>query len=254
MTSYEIYLQVIGTVNKEENGYLPAALFNTWEDQEETNVFNDYQARLQNPQTAAVEKSKLKDLLTPFHTRRDITIGGDGFFLLPDDYAYFSAARARFDQGVSLVLLNHYNSILCEEDPVTDVVDIQAKIDKILKNPDFVDMDLLDAEQVSERLKSAIAGKRPSQKRPVMERVDKGMQVFPQSSGSGSLFLFYYRRPVPAKLFMTVDPDTHDEIPDTVNSTACEWGREAIADVVDRIVKRFSIYVREKDLFQMASK
>lgn len=248
--AYQLYQATLDKINKDENGYFKANHFNRLAAVASRDTFNRYQTIIQSPEAARQIKQETKDRLLPF-TKSAMVSMEAGIFSVPEDYAYFNSCRMINDDGGGMVLLNHYNSLLCEaeNDPTINVAEVQAKIDDIVKNPDYVSIDLLDAEQVAKRLKSFIPGKRPSASKPIMERIEGGMQVYPGLSAS--IFLQYYRRPVPGKLVMMVDEDTQDLVYDIDNSIGFEWTDESLNDIILKIAKDWSIYVREKDLFQM---
>ncbi len=254
--AYEVYQEVLSKVNKEENGYLPADLFNTYAREADRYVFNDYVARLQNPQSAAAEKQKIEDRLAPFDVQA-IQPATGGIFLIPDDAAYFRSARIKDDGGASVVKLYALNAILCEadEDPTINVADIKRQIDDLANNNSMVGVDLLDHDQLGKRLTSYVPGKKPSLKKPVMERVTvngkRGFQVYPAESLS--VFFNYYRRPAYPKLVMTPNRITKELVYDLSKSTGFEWEEEAMGDVVTKIETSFATYIREGGLFQMAA-
>lgn len=248
---YAVYLDCLDKTNKEENGYFKADLFNRLAWNASRHVFNDYQARLQNPATAAIEKQKIQDRLFPFYERRNVAIT-NGYTIKVEDYAYFSNAKGYYDNGDAIIELNALYSQLCEaeDDPSINKQVIQEKIDLITNNPKFVGVQLLDNEQVARRINSYVPGKRPSYKKPIMEREGGRFHVYPE--GSGSLFLWYYRRPVQAKLVMKEVPATSELRYDPDNSIDFDWPEEGINDVIAKIVQDFAVWVRERDLYQMS--
>lgn len=248
--SYQTYLEVLDRTNKEENGYLPADLFNRFAVTASRFVFNDYQSRLQNPDTAIREKQKLMDRLTPFIQREDIVVE-KGYAAVPTNYAYFSNGKAYFDNGDSLIQLNALYSKICmaEEDPSINVFEVTDQIEKIINNPKMTAVQLLDNEQICKRLNSYIPGKRPSMKKPVMEREGGRFHLYPESEAS--LFLWYYRRPVPAKLVLREDPSTLGLVYDMAASVPFEWNDEAMNDIVGHIRESFYEYIRDAQGFQM---
>jgi hypothetical protein len=249
--AYAVYLDCLDKVNKEENGYFKVDLFNRLAWNASRHVFNDYQARLQNPNTAKDEKQKLLDRLFPFIEHREIAVT-NGYTEQPDDYAYFSNAKGYYDNGDTIIELNALYAQLCEaeNDPSINKQLIQEKIDQVSNNPKFVGIQLLDNEQVARRLNSYVPGKRPSYKKPIMEREGGRFHLYPE--GSASMSLWYYRRPVPANLVMKDVPATGELQYDPDNSTGFEWTEEGINDVIAKIILDFAIWVRERDLYQMA--
>jgi hypothetical protein len=247
---YQTYNEVISNVNKEENGYLKSNLFNDLSRIASRFVFNDYQSRLQNPNTAAVEKQKLQDRLHPFVEYQELLVE-DGLFGVPADYAYFISAKALYDGGQSLIELNALNSKLClaEEDPSIDKEAILDEIKVIMENPSLVSVQFLDNEQVGRRLNSFISGKRPSVKKPIMWR-ERGGRFHISPESEASLFMSYYRRPKNAVLVMNELP-TLDLQYNQAASTQYEWEDEAMSDITSKIVGDFAIYIRENGLFQM---
>lgn len=252
--AYEILQEVLGRVNIEENGYLPASLFNTYAREANRYVFNDYIDRLQNPQTAAREKQKLEDRLGPFEVRGQ-RMSEAGIFTIPDGCAYFRNAKMRSDGGSSIVKIFALQAELCEaaEDPTININDIQRQINELVSSSTLCDITLLDHDQIASRLNSYIPGKKPSLKKPVMERITMvnvpGFLIYP--AGDYSIFFSYYRRPAAVNLVMKQDPLTLEPIYDKEASTGFEWQSEAMTDVVNKIVISFATYIREGGLFQM---
>jgi hypothetical protein len=253
---YDIYKEVLGQVNKEENGYLPADLFNGYARSANRDVFNDYLARLQNPQTAAVEKLKLEDRLAPFEIASwQPAIGG--IFVIPTTYAYFRSAKIKGDGGQTVPLFFALQAELCEadNDPTINVAAIQAQLAAMGNSSGLVAVTLMDHDQVSKRLNSYVPGKAPSFSKPIMERIttttgDPGFQVHP--AGDYSVLINYYQRPAITKLVMKLDPaGTFELVYDLAASTGFQWGEEAMSDIVSRIVTSFATYIREGGLFQM---
>lgn len=249
--AYLVYQESCDLINKPENGYFPAALFNRFAWKASRFIYNDYIARIQNPNTAAVELGKLRDRLFPFQVTLDL-VNDKNVFRVPDDYAYFSAGRINFDSGSTTIQLLHLNSLLCEaeNDPSINVEEIKGEIDKLMQDPAFVPVQLLGHDQVATRMTSAIPGKRPSQKKPIMWRVENGFYLAPNEVST--LILSYYRRPQPAKLVMQVDPATKQETYNQQASTGFEWNDEAVNDLAQQIAILFATHIRENDLFQMA--
>ena len=247
---YQTYQEVISNVNKEENGYLKPNLYNDLSRIASRFVFNDYQTRLQDPNTAPTEKQKIQDRLHPFVEYQELLVE-DGLFAVPTDYAYFISAKTLFDGGESLIELNALSSKLClaEEDPSIDKEAIIAEINAIMENPGLVPVQFLDNEQVGRRLNSFISGKRPSVKKPIMWR-ERGGRFHISPESEASLFMSYYRRPKNAVLAMNETATLELEY-NLAASTQYEWEDEAIQDVVNKIIGDFAIYIRENGLFQM---
>jgi len=252
---YDIYLEVNSRVNKEENGYLPADLFNTYCRAADRFVFNDYITQLQNMQTASIAKLMLEDRLAPFEMSAAQPATG-GIFTTPADCAYFRSAKIKSDGGAAAAEIFALNAQLCEaeEDPTINVADIKRKLEELTAAGNWVSVDLRDHDQISKRLNSYVPGKKPSLKKPVMERVTvngvRGFQVYPPESLS--VTLSYYRRPVSPLLVMKVNTTTLALEYDLANSKQFEWEGEAMGDVISKIVTDFAIYIREGGLFQMS--
>lgn len=257
---YDIYREVLGQVNKEENGYLPTDLFNDYARAADRLVFNDYNARLQNPQTAFSEKLKLEDRLSPFEMS-SMRAATTGLFYVPDDYAYFRNAKVKGDGGRSAVDFFALTAQLCQaqDDPTINVPLLKRKLDEMVAGEGWVAVQLLDHDQITKRLNSFVPGKRPSMRKPVMERATiqadtggtkRGFLVYPSSDLSVNIC--YYRRPGVVKLVFIPDAGTLEPVYDPINSKGFEWEQEAMGDVVNKIVTDFATYIREGGLFQMA--
>jgi len=249
MDALKFYESVSSEINKEENGYLPASLFNTLALKASTQHFNDNLYALQDPQTKNLQE--IKDRLMPFHELRAIDVV-NGYFDRPENYAGYGSCRANYTDLKSLVSLNYYQSKICEavDDPTIDVEEYRRKIDAIYKNPELVDVTLLDVDQLAQRRNSSIRRRRPRKTKPVIERYENGFKIYPAENDM-NVILGYYRRPVPGIYATKINDVTLAEEYDPVNSTAWEWPDEAMEIIVDIMVTKFSIHTREKDLFQM---
>lgn len=256
--AYQFYLDCLDKINKEDTGYFDDKQFTRLANNASSKVFGSDQRDLQNPGTARLRKQEIEDRLFPFLKVKVISLEG-GIFLAPDDYRYYSTCRMASDDGEGMVRLNLLRSQLCdaETDPLLDTAEIEAEIERILNNPDYVTVELLDQTQIVKRLTSYIFGKRPTKNKPVMERhgsadADEGISFEVHPNMDGQVMLRYYRLPRPGKLVMTVDEGTEELIYDEPNSVGFEWVNEdALSDIALQVAKDFAIYVREKDLFQM---
>ena len=258
--AYDVYQEVLSQVNKEENGYLPADLFNIYSRAANRDVFNEYGARLQSEQIAAAEKLRIHDRLAPFE-RHVTATAKTGIFPVPPDYAYFQACKIKNDGGAAVAQIAALNKQLCEAeiDPTINVEDIQRQLDELAANAGLIAVELKDHDQVSRRMNSFVPGKRPSLKKPIMERITtldsagktvRSFQVWPAQDLT--VFLTYYRRPMLPHLVMSPDQYTGELVYNAAASTGFDWEEEGITDIVNRIVTDFATYIREGGLLQMA--
>lgn len=248
--AYELYRDTLDQVNKEEAGYLNVQLFNRMANAQQLQLFKKLKAELEDPAAAREIKQINADLLFPFISSQ-INVAAGGVFARPADYEFFSALRANFDGGQRIIMLNHLYSLLCEAetDPTIFVDDIQEQIDEIINAPEWVEVQILAHDRVARRQQSYIKGKRPWRGKPIAEQIANAFQLLPKNSAS--VQLIYYRKPADGRVTMRIDTRTNDEVYDPLNSDPWEWTQGGKGLLVGRIAQFFSVYVREKDLFQM---
>jgi hypothetical protein len=263
----ELFADTESIVNPIQSGFF-LDKFNSYMNMASRDFFDELTGRRQqyNAQgesvTGGFQKTfKITDSLFPFIRRRVVQVDSNGLMIVPDDYAYFSDMRVRYDEGeLFKCACNGKNDVDCADlpnDPSAPTLDekIRLELAKVYPEGQFI---LTDINKIADILDSTIykPTKRlgicyPLTEVGVTANLNKSyFQLLPKNVGSG--ILTYLRLPKDGDYATTTDPDTQDNVYDPTNSLQLEWDKKNQNDLVVRIAQYYGVFITKQDLINSA--
>lgn len=246
---YELYQDALTETNPEQQGSLTFDLFNKlalkaqrWLHDDLTGQRNQYMPGFPRAITGGFPGTqKINDLLRPF-IKKKVAYITNGTIPYPDDYSYIVDIRIAYDSG------NIYNQCACKDklkdDPtVNEEEEMQKELDRKFHLPVMKQLQLLDSNKVSFRMKTRIPGLNPSQNRPICEQIDSGFQTYPGDVSSA--IVVYIKQVEDTFLASIYDSDVDAEVYDPNNTIHPLFNKEAQPRLSSKIAEYFSMWVRD---------
>lgn len=245
---YSVYKDVLDDVNKEENGAFGFDQFTRVCNKALLFIHAKVMEYIQSG-TEAKEVQMSKDVASYFISKKTLEFD-NGEFKKPEDYAYYDNLRAAYYNADTMERIRELNELLCnDDDPTINKGKIKSELEKLKLCKSFIDCQILRHDQISHRLRSYIPNKRPTQGKPIAEQYGQTFKIYP--CDSGNVELLYYRLPKECKLVGKENPSTLEFEFDATNSIDIDLPLTAKNSLVNAICTKWSVFVREQELFQL---
>lgn len=249
INNYTTWLALMQRVNVQQNGQIPPAVFNTWYNEVNKQVFKEMAEEFQLNQV-------MSDLLAPFikvALINAIPQAGQNWSLLtkPADYQYF----------VSGSILTQKQEEECFSTSNFPIIDGDGKSRKYV-DPEFAQMAaayasanigednlrLIDSQRWASALKHPTKG--ATFKEPKMNLISDGFRVAPK--GVVSVILTYLSTPIESVFAYTIsNQDIAIYGPNA--SQQLQWSDQVLPRFLVELEKKYAMYVGEDKIYQMSS-
>lgn len=221
-----LFIAVSQQTNSDENGQL-FTCFNPFLEMAELAIMDWLTGKLDKngspfPAPSKFLTQKNKDFLSPFIVKKDDNFK-EGIIAVPKDYYTFESLRVAW---------------------------LNKDCDSNGAPYNWHDVTLLNSDKVANRLNSSIAGIKPTEERPIAERIATDLVLHPENM-DGQHKLIYIRYPKFGKYVTKIDTRFNDAVYDEANSSDLEWEQSLMNYFVDKIMEYFSIRNGAVEQFQM---
>ncbi len=249
INNYITWLALMQRVNVQQNGQIPPAVFNTWYNEVNKQVFKEMAEEFQLNQV-------MSDLLAPFIKVALINVvpqSGQNWGLVsrPADYQYF----------VSASTLTQKQEEECFSTSNLPIIDGDGKSRKYV-DPDFAQMAvayaganlgegnlrIIDSQRWANCLSHPTKG--ATFKDPKMTQFKDGFKAAPK--GVVSVILSYLSTPVESIFAYTISAQDI-AIYDANGSQQLQWSDQVLSRFLVELEKKYAMYVGEDKIYQMSN-
>lgn len=242
---------LLNNLNKWRSGNVPPSRTDNWLNQASTELFNE-------KRLAAFQNQKINDDLAPFLKSQNLPVEvpegqNYGLVLYPStEYNYFWSMRCFFtgtEENLTSCGCTTSDNSACDAKLNLIQDQIPLALIPIVKESRVT---LVDASEWDSVLKHRT--KFPTLDRPYATQFSGGFKIAPRNLSI--VTLDNYRLPKRAKFGYTVQTNPQTGIQyyqyDESTSTQIEWNEQVKNELLDRVTKLASIYLKDNTLFQMA--
>lgn len=248
----DLWLPLISQVNWNQGGFIrPQTNFQQWVNEVSDELFREKVSEFQRSQ-------RITDDLYPFLKSINATATaqpGKNYAIVafPEDYESFSSARVMLpgnDDNASCgcVVDNKDMQLLDKNGKCLNYVDPDyAAIRRQNQGSDLCEYEISAVDNQKWGAACNHAFKKPTIRKPVLTQNAAGFMVIPKNIGF--IVLDYFKVPRKAVFSYTVD-GSDNIVYDPATSVQLEWPRTVKTEFLNRLLKKYGIYIREPYLYQ----